>query len=121
MRTANGVAHALGDRFDIAKGDRVAVLSQNNPEWCLSFWATVRQGAILVGLNGWWTTDEIEYGLQDSGAKVLVADRKRLERIAGSLDPAPDLVHVFLVDCTPPPPGPVCPPPLPTYPSPNTQ
>src|SRR3546814_13998622 len=52
MRTANGVAHALRDRFDIAKGDRVAVLSQNNPEWCLSFWATVQQGAILVGLNG---------------------------------------------------------------------
>src|SRR3546814_532359 len=101
MRTANGVAHALRDRFDIAKGDRVAVLSQNNPEWCLSFWATVQQGAILVGLNGWWTTDEIEYGLQDSGAKVLVADRKRFERIAGSLDAAPDLEHVFLVDCTP--------------------
>ena len=77
------------------------MLSQNNPEWCLTFWATVQQGAILVGLNGWWTTDEIEYGLQDSGAKVLVADQKRFERIAGSLDLAPDLEHVFLIDCTP--------------------
>jgi long-chain acyl-CoA synthetase len=101
VQTANGVAHALRDRFGLAKGDRVAVLSQNNPEWCLAFWATVSQGAILVGLNGWWTTDEIEYGLQDSGAKVLVADRKRFERIAGSLDEAPDLEHVFLVDCSP--------------------
>jgi len=100
VQTANGVAHALRERFGVAKGDRVAVLSQNNPEWCLAFWATVSQGAILVGLNGWWTTDEIEYGLQDSGAKVLVADRKRFERIAGSLDAAPDLEHVFLVDCT---------------------
>src|SRR5688572_32874894 len=68
--------------------------------WCLAFWATVSQGAILVGLNGWWTTDEIEYGLQDSGAKVLVADRKRFERIAGSLDSTPDLEHVFLIDCS---------------------
>jgi long-chain acyl-CoA synthetase len=101
VQTANGVAHALRERFGLAKGDRVAVLSQNNPEWCLSFWATVSQGAILVGLNGWWTTDEIEYGLQDSGAKVLVADRKRFERIAGSLDQAPALEHVFLVDCSP--------------------
>jgi long-chain acyl-CoA synthetase len=101
VETANGVAHALRDRFGLQKGDRVAVLSQNNPEWCLTFWATVQQGAILVGLNGWWTTDEIEYGLQDSGAKVLVADRKRFERIAGSLDQAPDLEHVFLIDCTP--------------------
>ena len=81
VQAANSVAHALRERFGIAKGDRVAVLSQNNPEWCLAFWATVSQGAILVGLNGWWTTDEIHYGLQDSGAKVLVADRKRVERI----------------------------------------
>ena len=95
------MAHALRDRFGLQQGDRVAVLSQNNPEWCLTFWATVQQGAILVGLNGWWTTDEIEYGLQDSGAKVLVADQKRFERIAGSLDLAPDLEHVFLIDCTP--------------------
>jgi len=100
VQTANSVAHVLRERFGLAKGDRVAVLSQNNPEWCLTFWATVSQGAILVGLNGWWTTDEIDYGLQDSGAKVLVADRKRFERIAGSLDAAPDLEHVFLIDCT---------------------
>jgi len=101
VHAANGVAHALRERFGLQQGDRVAVLSQNNPEWCLTFWATVQQGAILVGLNGWWTTDEIEYGLQDSGAKVLVADQKRFERIAGSLDLAPDLEHVFLIDCTP--------------------
>ncbi len=98
-QAANGIAHALRDRFGVAKGDRVAVLSQNNPEWCLTFWATVSQGAVLVGLNGWWTTDEILYGLQDSGAKVLVADRKRVERIAGCLDACPDLEHIFLVDC----------------------
>jgi long-chain acyl-CoA synthetase len=101
VQTANGVAHALRERFGLAKGDRVAVLSQNNPEWCLAFWATVQQGAVLVGLNGWWTTDEIEYGLQDSGAKVLVADQKRFERIAGSLDQATALEHVFLIDCSP--------------------
>jgi long-chain acyl-CoA synthetase len=100
VQTANSVAHSLRDRFGVTKGDRVAVLSQNNPEWCMTFWATVSQGAVLVGLNGWWTTDEIEYGLQDSGAKVLVADRKRFERIAGNLDAAPELEHVFLVDCT---------------------
>jgi long-chain acyl-CoA synthetase len=99
VETANSVAHALRERFGVAKGDRVAVLAQNNPEWCLAFWATVSQGAILVGLNGWWTTDEILYGLEDSGAKVLVADRKRFERIADALDGLGDLQHVFLVDC----------------------
>jgi long-chain acyl-CoA synthetase len=87
--------------FGIGHGDRVAVLSQNNPEWCLTFWGAVNIGAILVGLNGWWTTDEIVYGLQDSGSKVLVADAKRFERIAGNLDECPDLEHVFLIDADP--------------------
>ena len=99
--TSNGVARELADRCGVAPGDRVAVLSQNNPEWCLAFWATVSSGAILVGLNGWWKADEIVYGLTDSGAKVLVADRKRFERIADRLDEAPDLRHVFLVGCGP--------------------
>jgi long-chain acyl-CoA synthetase len=101
VEAANGVARALHDRFGIGPGDRVAVLSQNNPEWCLAFWATVSQGAILVGLNGWWKADEILYGLEDSGSTVLVADRKRFERIADRLGETTGLRHVFLVDAEP--------------------
>ncbi len=101
FRLANSVSHALHDGFGVGHGDRVAVLSANNPEWCLSFWATVDLGAVLVGLNGWWKTDEIVYGLQDSGAKVLVVDRGRFVRIAEHLDDVPDLEAVFLVDADP--------------------
>src|ERR1044071_309155 len=101
VKTANSVAHALRDHFGINKGDRVAVLAQSNPEWCLAFWGTVSQGAILVGLNGWWTTDEIVYGLQDSGATVLVADQKRFARVADWPARGPALKHVFLVACSP--------------------
>ena len=101
IETANGVGRALTEQYGIGHGDRVSVLSQNNPEWCLTFWATVSTGAILVGLNGWWKADEILYGLQDSGSTVLVADRKRFERIADRLDEAPDLAHVFLIDADP--------------------
>ncbi len=95
---SNSVANHLHDDFGVGYGDRVAVLSANNPEWCLTFWATVNLGAILVGLNGWWKTDEIIYGLQDSGAKVLVADGRRFERIAEHLGDLPALEAVFLVD-----------------------
>ena len=101
VETANGVAKALADDYGIAPGDRVAVLAQNNPEWCLAFWATVSLDAVLVGLNGWWKADEIVYGLVDSGATILVADRKRFERIADQLDQAPALRHVFLTDASP--------------------
>ncbi len=85
----------------LAKGDRVAVLAANCPEWCASFWATVSMGAVLVGLNGWWKTDEILYGLADSGASVLVADRARYERVAGQLGDLEKLRAVYLVGASP--------------------
>jgi long-chain acyl-CoA synthetase len=99
FRLANSVSTHLAADAGVTKGDRVAVLSQNNPEWCLAFWGTVNLGAILVGLNGWWTTDEIAYGLEDSGAKVLVVDPKRLERIVDLLDDLP-VERVYVVDAT---------------------
>src|SRR4051812_26200125 len=101
LREANSVGKLLGERCNVGQGDRVAVLSANNPQWCLTFWGTVDIGAILVGLNGWWKADEILYGLQDSGSRVLVADRGRIMRIAGQLDQLADLEHVFLIDCVP--------------------
>ena len=101
LREANSVGQALAEQCGVGHGDRVAVLSANNPQWCLAFWGTVDLGAILVGLNGWWKADEILYGLQDSGSRVLVADRGRIMRIAGQLEALPDLEHVFLIDCAP--------------------
>ncbi len=96
---ANGIAAALAER-GVGHGDRVAVLAANSPEWCSTFWATVSLGGILGGLNGWWKTDEVLYGLEDSGAKVLVADAKRFARIADEVAAGglPGLEAVFLVD-----------------------
>ncbi|MBV9936421.1 MAG: acyl--CoA ligase, partial [Actinobacteria bacterium] len=98
---ANSVSSTLASRWGVRHGDRVAVLSANNPEWCFAFWGTVNLGAILVGLNGWWKTDEIIYGLEDSGSKILVADKGRFERIADQLGELPDLEAVFLTDADP--------------------
>ena len=95
---ADRVARSLAVRHGVGPGDRVAVLSANNPEWCLTFWAAVSLGAILVGLNGWWKPDEVVYGLSDSGAKVLVADGPRFERLAGRLDDCPALEAVYVID-----------------------
>jgi long-chain acyl-CoA synthetase len=95
---ANSVSSVLAAQCGVGPGDRVAVLSANNPEWCYAFWGTVDLGAILVGLNGWWKTEEILYGLDDSGSKVLVVDGPRFARLADSLDSLPDLEAVYLID-----------------------
>lgn len=82
-RAVASVARALAERFGVKPGDRVAILAANCPEWIVTFWATVSLGAIAVGLNGWWTGDEIRYGVGDCEPIVLVADRKRLARLEG--------------------------------------
>ncbi|PXW75094.1 acyl-CoA synthetase (AMP-forming)/AMP-acid ligase II [Blastomonas natatoria] len=70
----------------IAKGDRVALAMRNLPEWPVAFFAIVSIGAIAVPLNAWWTGAELAYGLADSGARLLIADAERLDRIAPHLD-----------------------------------
>ena len=85
----------------IRKGDRVAVAAANCPEWCQTFWSTVPSGTVLVGLNGWWKRDELLYGLTDSGARVLVADRARYERVSGLLGACPELRVVYVIDAEP--------------------
>ena len=76
-------AAALRERFGVGPGDRVAVLAANCPEWVITFWATTSLGAICVGLNGWWTQDEIRYALGHCRPKVLIADQKRASRLEG--------------------------------------
>lgn len=89
LRAVASVAKALRDKYGVEKGDRVAILSANNPEWIVTFWATVSLGAIAVGLNGWWVPDEIVYGLEDSQPKLLIGDERRLARLDGRPVPVP--------------------------------
>ncbi len=64
----------------VRPGDRVAVAMRNYPEWLLIYWACVSTGIAVVGMNAWWTAEEMEYALKDSEPKILFADAERLER-----------------------------------------
>lgn len=75
------LANALIHTFGIKPGDRVAILSRNNPQWIMSFIAIVSVGAVAVPMNAWWTSEELDYGLGDSGARLAIADRTRIERL----------------------------------------
>ncbi len=72
---------ALVQRYGLAKGDRVAILSRNNPQWMMAFIGVTSVGGVAVPMNAWWTTEELDYGFADSGAKIVVADRSRVERL----------------------------------------
>ncbi len=75
------MAQVLRNRFAVREGDRVALAMRNFPEWSIAFWAATAAGAVVVPLNAWWTEDELRYGLDDSGARLLFADREREVRL----------------------------------------
>ena len=91
QRRVARIANTLISQYGIAKGDRVAISMRNYPEWIMAFNAITSIGAIAVAMNALWQSDEMEFGLQDCGAKVLFADQERLDRLAqvsSSLDVA---------------------------------
>jgi long-chain acyl-CoA synthetase len=80
----------------VGKGDRVAVIMRNIPEWVTAFYAAAALGAIVTPLNAWWTGPELQYGLTDSAAKVALVDRERYERLTEHLPHCPDLQRVYV-------------------------
>ena len=75
------LAHYLRNDLGVAAGDRVAVAMRNYPEWIVSYWAITSLGAAIVGLNAWWTSAEMKYGLDDSRPKALIVDNERLTNV----------------------------------------
>ena len=80
----------------IMQGDRVAIVMRNLPEWPVAFYAAALVGAIITPLNAWWTGAELEYGLTDSGAKLLVADAERWQRIQPHRSAIAMLKHILI-------------------------
>jgi len=66
-RFANGLR-----RLGVKKGDRVALVLPNSPQFVIAFYGALRAGAIVVPCNPLYTPPEMQYQLADSGATVVV-------------------------------------------------
>lgn len=95
-RAVEHFARALADTYGVKKGDRVAIVMRNYPQWPVAFLAALSLGAIATPLNSWWTGEELSYGLQDSGAKVAVVDSALYGRISDQLGQLPNLETVIV-------------------------
>jgi long-chain acyl-CoA synthetase len=98
-----GAAAALKRDHGLVRGDRLAILAYNSPDWLMALFGATSAGGIGVGLNGWWATEEIEYGLVDSGSRYLVVDERLYPRIEGLLPKLTTLDAVFFIGDDPPP------------------
>ena len=57
-------------RWGVSKGDRVAILSENRPEWTIADFASLLIGAVTVPIYATLTAEQTAYILRDSCARV---------------------------------------------------
>ena len=87
--------NALG----VQKGDRVAILSENRPEWAISDFGILKTGAVNVPMFSTLTAAQVGYILKDSGAKIIcVSTEKQLEKCLAIRDEVPTLEQIIIFD-----------------------
>ena len=83
----------------IRAGDRVAILSENRPEWAISDYACLAARCADVPVYPTLPAKQIEYILRDSGAvAILVSTRAQLEKLREILPNLPAIRHVIAFD-----------------------
>ena len=87
--------NALG----VEKNDRVAILSENRPEWAITDFGSLKVGAVTVPMFSTLTAAQVGYILKDSGAKIIcVSTEKQLEKVGAIRDEVPTLEQVIIFD-----------------------
>lgn len=97
-----GAARTLRDGQGLRRGDRMAILAYNSPDWLMALFGASSIAAGVVGLNGWWTPEEIAFGLADSGSRFLVVDERLYSRAEKAIAQVPSVEKVFYIGSTPP-------------------
>ena len=84
----------------LQKGDRVALLSENRPEWAITDLATLAGGGVTVPMFSTLTSAQVEYIVRDSGAKILcVSSERQLQKIKDWDANVPtNLQHIVIFD-----------------------
>jgi long-chain acyl-CoA synthetase len=99
-----GAAAAFG-RAGLERGDRVALLMGNIPEFVYALHGAFRLGAVAVPLNVMLTGEEIAYIVADAGARAAVVEMGHLPTLLAVRDRLPDLESIFVVAGPPVPTG----------------
>ena len=91
-------AHGLID-LGIQAGDRIALLSENRPGWALADLATLSVGAWVVPIYTSLPPDEVQYILEDSGARAcVVSTAPQLAKVLEVRDRCPSLSWVISLE-----------------------
>ncbi|MFP4636268.1 MAG: AMP-binding protein, partial [Nitriliruptoraceae bacterium] len=92
------VGHALTD-LGVMPGDRVAIHSENRPEWLYTDVGTNAIRGITMGLYPTNPPTEVSYLLRDSGSKVLIAeDQEQVDKALEVAHECPELQHIIYLE-----------------------
>ncbi len=98
VRRVRHIALGLAD-LGIRPEDRVALISENRPEWSIADLAILSTGAITVPIYTTQSIDQIEFILKDSGARALLISGGRiLKHARKGFEKADQLEHVVVFD-----------------------
>ena len=87
--------NALG----VEKDDRVALLSENRPEWAITDFGSLKVGAVTVPMFSTLTAAQVSYILKDSGSKIIcVSTESQLKKVLSIRDDVPSLEHIIIFD-----------------------
>ncbi len=96
-RNVVGLARAL-ESWEIRKGDRVAILSENRPEWTMTDFAILSLGAVSVPIYSTQTPEQTAFILNDCGARVIaVSTQTQLEKVLAVRQQTP-LERILVMD-----------------------
>ena len=91
------VARAL-ESWGVRKGDRVAILSENRPEWTITDFAALALGAVTVPIYATQTAEQTAFIINDSGARVIALSTKnQLEKVLSIQSQTP-LERILVMD-----------------------
>ena len=77
----HAMAGFLQQKMQLARGDRVLLMSQNCPQFVIAFYAVLQLGAVVVPVNAMCTTSEIQHYMDDSGARFAFVAQELLKQV----------------------------------------
>lgn len=78
---ATHVAHGLATFHGVKKGDRVGIAARNSANWMIAYMGIIMAGGCATLLNGWWTGEELAYGIDLCDCSLVLADAQRAARL----------------------------------------
>ena len=100
-RLAAGLLHlgVSGNDMSVEKRDKIAIISNNRPEWMMLDLAVQKTGAVLVPIYPTLAANELEFVLNDAEVKlVFVSDKEHFEKVQRVREKVPSIKAVFTFD-----------------------